>query len=321
MKKRALLGIALLAGLVVSTSNAQPANAQIMDALKNALVGQLGGGASNLLGGGAGNILNGASSNFNNNPYNQYGSQYDGQFDGQYGSQFAGQDVYNTPSTGNGLVDSLLPLIQNSGVGSNLLNNYLPQAQGFSNSPLMGNNYPANLSNGLLGGLSGYGNFGGVQPVVFNGVTLDSQIYSGPYRGTSHQVESAMNLDWQMTVLREQIGLGASQGFLLQNDANMFNNELNRLVSQKQRVVRRNGLSFNDSQELVERLFNLVVRVREAWYSNTGFGNGNAWSGPGRGHRGRFARADAYGQVMNSNRNEALDNLYLQMQPNAGFRR
>lgn len=294
MKKRALLGIALLAGIVVSTSNAQPASAQIMDALKDALVGQLSGGGA----------------------YSQYGDQY--------GGQFAGQDVYNTPSTGNGLVDSLLPLIQNSAVGSGLINNYLPQAQGFTNSPLLGNSYPANLSSGplansLLGGLSGYGNFGGVQPVVFNGITLDSQIYSGPYRGTPHQVESAMNLDWQMTVLREQIGLGASQGFLLQNDANMFNNELNDLVRHKQRVVRRNGLSFNDSQELVSRLYDLVVRVREAWCSNTGFANGNAWNGPRRGNRSRFSRADAYGQIMN--RNEALDNLYLQMQPNAGFRR
>jgi len=311
MKKRALFGIALLAGIVVSTLNAQPAHAQFMDALKNALVGQLGGGASNLSGG--------ASPNLYNDPYNQFGSQFGSQFGNQFGNQlgqFDNQSMYNTPSTGNGLVDSLLPLIQNSGVASGLINNYLPQAQGFSNSPLLGNNYPANLSNGLLDGLSGYGNFGGSQPVVFNGITLDSQIYSGPYRGTPHQVESAMNLDWQMTVLREQIGLGASQGYLQQNDANMFTNELNRLVNQKQRAVRRNGLSFNDSQELVSRLYDLVVRVREAWYSNTAFNGG--WKG-GFGQRGRFSRADAYGQVMN--RNEALDNLYLQMQPNAGFRR
>jgi len=310
MKRSALFGIALLAGMIVSTSNAQPAQAQFMDALKNALAGQLTG-----------------SQNFSADPFNNgFSNSFNDPYNNSFNNNGFNSGAFNAPTTGNSLVDSLLPLVQNSGIGggllnngigSGLLNNYLPQAQGFSNSGFLGNNYPANLSNGFLNGLPG--NFGGAQPVVFNGVTLDSQIYSGPYRGTSHQVESAMNLDWQMTVLREQIGLGVSQGFLMTNDARDFNNELNRLVNQKQRAVRRNGLSFNDSQELVSRLFDLLVRVRQAWYGGSAFGNAGGWDGPARGGRGRFSRADAYGQVMN--RNQALDDLYLQMQPSAGFRR
>ncbi len=90
--------------------------------------------------------------------------------------------------------------------------------------------------------LPGYQNFGGVSPVVFNGVSLDSAIYSGPYRGTSHQVESAMNLDWAMTVLKNRLVWALLKRNLMPSDANMFASELNSLVGQKRRVVRRNGL-------------------------------------------------------------------------------
>lgn len=324
-KTGTLLGIALLAGTIVSTSCAQPANAQIADILKNALGGQL------------------AGSNFNNpyaynNGYDAYGNPLNGGLNGNFTGNLSGtgsglsgllnqflpgqtnnslplnQDyLYNTPTTGNGLVDSLLPLVQNSGVGSNLLGSYLPQSQ---LSSAYGSNYPTNLSGGYLNGLPGFQNFGGVQPVVFNGVTLDSGIYSGPYRGTPHQVKSAMNLDWQMTVLKEQIGLGAAQGYLIPSDANSFINELNGLISQKRRVVRRNGLGFDDSEVLVRRLNDLVGRVRQAWYDQSGFNNGGRGGGWAR--RGRSARANAYGQIMNPSRNEALDRLYLMTQPSGG---
>lgn len=306
-KMGAVFGVALLTGMIVSTAAAQPAKAQFADILRNALGGQLTG---NTVGDPYG--------------YDSYGNTANGsglsgllnQFlPGQTGSSLPlNQDsLYNAPSTGNGLVDSLLPLVQNSGVGSSLLGSYLPQSQ---LSSAYGSNYPTNLSGGYLNGLPGFQNFGGVQPVVFNGVTLDSGIYSGPYRGTPHQVESAMNLDWQMTVLKEQIGLGAAQGYLMPADANSFISELNGLVSQKRRVVRRNGLGFADSEVLVRRLNDLVGRVRQAWYDQTAFNNGNGW-----GRRGRFGRANAYGQVLNRSRNQTLDRLYLMTQPSGmGFR-
>lgn len=312
-KTGALLGIAILAGTILSTSAAQPANAQIADILKNALGGQLSGSNYNDPYG-------------NNYGYDNYSNSLNGsggglsgllnQFlPGQTGSSLplSQDNFYNTPNTGNGLVGSLLPLVQNSGVGSSLLGSYLPQSQ---LSSVYGSNYPTSLSGGYLNGLPGFQNFGGVQPVVFNGVTLDSGIYSGPYRGTPHQVESAMNLDWQMTVLKEQIGLGAAQGYLMPSDANSFISELNGLITQKQRVVRRNGLSFDDSEVLVQRLNDLVGRVRQAWYNQNGLYRGQNNNGWGR--RGRQTRANAYGQVLNNNRNDALERLYLMTQPTRG---
>lgn len=315
MKKHALLGVAFIAGMILSTSVPQPANAQLADILKNALGGQLAGSNFNDP---YNNPAYNGYNNYNYNDFNNYDGTLNGSGSGLSGllgqlipgqtSQFADPTsqsyLYNTPSTGNSLVDSLLPLVQNGGVGSNLLGSYLPQSQ---------------LSSAYGGYLNpGYQNFGGTQPVVFNGVSLDSSIYSGPYKGTPHQVESAMNLDWQMTVLREQIGLGAAQGYLMSADANMFDAQLSNLVSQKQRVVRRNGLSFNDSQILVRQLNDLVNRVRQAWYNPSFNGNNNRYS---YGRRGRFARSNAYGQVLNPARNETLDRLYLMTQPSAGFRR
>lgn len=311
-----LFGIAILAGMIVSTSSAQPANAQIADILKNALVGQL------------------AGTNYND-PYG-YGSGYSDSGFGSYGNSLsnsgsgfsgilnqllpgqnssnlsANQDyLYNTPNAGNSLLGSLLPLVQNRGLGSNLLGS-LPQSQ---LSSAYGSNCPTNLPGGSWNALSGYQNFGGVQPVVFNGVTLDSGIFTGPYRGTPHQVESAMNLDWQMTVLRQQISLGTAQGNLMPSDAYSFNTELSSLIDQKKRAVRRSGLSFADSQVLVSRLNDLVGRVRQAWYNQIAFNNdrnGNGWS--------RRARTSAYGRVLNQNKNEVLERLYLMTKP-AGFRR
>ncbi len=307
MKKRALLGVAVIAGMILSTSTAQPAHAQLADILKNALGGQLTG--SNY----SDPYYNPAysdNSNYNNyNDYNNYGGTVNGSssgLSGLLGQLLPGQtnayrpnqsNLYNTPSTGNGIVDSLLPLVSN-----------LPQSQLYS---AYGSNYPTN--SGYMNGFPGYQNFGSGQPIVFNGVTLDSSIYSGPYRGTPHQVQSAMNLDWQMTVLKEQIGLGAAQGYLRSNDASIFNSELSSLINQKQRVVRRNGLSYNDSQMLVRQLNDLVNRVRQAWYNSS-------YNGYGR-HRGRFAQSNAYGQVLSPIRNETLDRLYLMTQPSAGFRR
>lgn len=324
VSKKTLFGIAILAGFIVSTSTAQPASAQMMDILKNALGGQLPAAQSQY-----------GYSDPSSDPYNNYGNTLNSS-NGSSGlsgllNQFlpgqstanpytsTNQDyLYNTPSNGGGLLSSLLPLVQNTGVGSGLLNSYLPQSQ---LSPAYGSNYPTNLGGNFMNGFPGYQNFAGASPVVFNGVSLDSAIYSGPYRGTAHQVESAMNLDWQMTVLKEQIGLGAAQGYLKPNDANMFASELNSLAGQKQRVVRRNGLSFNDSQELVERLNDLVNRVRQCWYNQTAFnGGGNGWSNSARRHRGRNAQSSAYGQVLNPSRNETLEKLYLMTQP-AGFRR
>lgn len=313
----AFFGFALMTGMIISTSTAQPAHAQIADILKNALGGQL-----------TGNSV-GSPYGYNDYGYDSYGNSLTGSGSGLSGllNQFlTGQtgnsiplnqnSLYDAPTTGNGLLDSLLPLVQNSGVGSSLLGSYLPQSQ---LSSAYGSNFPTNLSGGYLNGLPGFQGFGGVQPVVFNGVTLDSGIYSGPYRGTPHQVESAMNLDWQMTVLKEQIGLGAAQGYLMPNDANSFVSELNGLVSQKRRVVRRNGLGFADSEVLVRRLNDLVSRVRQAWYDQTAFNN--AGNGGGWGRRGRFGRANAYGQVLNRSRNETLERLYLMTQPSAnGFR-
>lgn len=307
--RKALFGIAMLAGMILSTANTQPANAQMMDILKNALGGQLP-----------------AVQNSYNDPYNNYGNTLNGA--GSSGlsgllSQFLpGQtaanpyltqnqdNLYNNPSTGGGLLNSLLPALQNSGVGSGFLN-VLPQSQF---SPGYGSNYPTNLDGNFTNGFPGYQNFAGASPVVFNGVSLDSQIYSGPYRGTQHQVESAMNLDWAMTVLKEQIGLGAAQGILLPADARMYSSELNSLIGQKKRAVRRNGLSFDDSQELVSRLNQLVIRVRQAWYSMAPFNSagayGNGWGNPGRRNRGGFGQS----------RNDALEKLYLMTQP-TGFGR
>ena len=325
VNRKPLFGIAILAGMIVSTTNAQPANAQMMDMLRNALGGQ----------------LPAAQTQYDyNDPYNNYGNNLNSSgssgISGLLNQFLPGQTaaslytttandqnyLYNTPSTGGGgLLNSLLPLVQNSGVSSGLLNNYLPQSQ---LSSAYGSNYPTNLGGNFNNGFPGYQNFGGASPVVFNGVSLDSAIYSGPYRGTPHQVESAMNLDWQMTVLKEQIGLGAVQGYLTPTDANMFASELNSLSGQKQRVVRRNGLSFNDSQELVERLNSLVNRVRQAWYTQAEFSgsgrNGNGWGNNGRRNRGRFAQSRAYGQVMGATRNETLEKLYLLTQP-SGYRR
>jgi hypothetical protein len=314
-----LLGIAILAGMIVFTSSAQPVNAQIADFLKNALGGQLAGTTYS-------DPYGDNSSYNNNNGYGSYGNPLNSSGSGLSGilnqlltgknanNYPVNQDyLYSTPNTGNSLVDSLLPLVQNRAAGSNLFGS-LPQSQ---LSSAYGSNCPTNLSSGYLNGLSGYQNYGGLQPVVFNGVTLDSEIFTGPYRGTAHQVESAMNLDWQMTVLREQIGLGAAQGYLMPSDANAFSAELSSLIAQKKQVVRKNGLSFADSQELVRRLNDLVGRVRQAWYSQSAFNNGR--NGNGWGRRGRFARTNAYGQVLNQNKNEALERLYLMTQP-AGFR-
>ncbi|HNB23364.1 MAG TPA: hypothetical protein PKZ32_13120 [Candidatus Melainabacteria bacterium] len=309
-KTGTLLGIAILAGMILSTSTAQPAQAQIADILKNALAGQ----------------LNGSNVNDPNLNYGDYSDSQSNGISGLLNQLLPGQTAnslplnqdyqYAAPSTGNSLMDSLLPLVQNSGVGSSLLGSYLPQPQ---LSSAYGSNYPTNLSGGYLNGLPGFQKFAGVQPVVFNGVTLDSGIYSGPYRGTPHQVESAMNLDWQMTVLKEQIGLGAAQGYLMPSDANSFLAELDGLISQKHRVVRRNGLSFADSEVLVRRLNDLVGRVRQSWYDQTAFsrrGNGGGW-----GRHGRFARANAYGQVLSPSRNDTLERLYLMTQPaGGGFR-
>ncbi len=307
--RKPLLAAAIMAGMIVSISNAQPANAQMMDILRNALGGQLP-AVQNQYG--------------YSDPYNNYGSGLNSSgstgLSGLLGQFLPGQatanqylpanqdNLYNQPSTGGGLLNSLLPLVQNSGVGSGLLNSYLPQSQLY---PADGSNYPTNLDGSFTNGFPGYQNYGGASAVVFNGVSLDSSIYSGPYRGTSHQVESAMNLDWAMTVLKEQIGLGAAQGYLMPSDANMFSSELNSLVGQKRRVVRRNGLGFEDSQELVSRLNDLVNRVRQAWYSQTAFndGGGNRWGNPGRRNRGRSAQNNA-----------TLEKLYLMTQP-AGFGR
>lgn len=312
MKKSALIGIAILAGMIVSTSNAQPANAQIADILRNALGGQLPG------------VANTFNDPYGNGSYNGYDSSLSGSSGGLsgllngllpgqsnanadiYGNQ---SNFYNTPATGNGIVDSLLPLVQNSGVGSSLLGSYLPQN---------------NLNSGLGNGLFNNSNWGNAQPVVFNGLALDSSIYNGPYRGTPHQVESAMNLDWQMTVLKEQIEIGASQGYLTGSDADMFASELNSLSNQKRQAVRRNGLSYGDSQVLVSRLNDLVGRIRMAWYNSVAFSGSNGYDNNfsrGRRHRGRFSSANAYGQVLpQGNRNEALEKLYLMTRPAAGFR-
>lgn len=313
VKRKPLVAAAILAGMIVSISTAQPAEAQMLDILKNALGGQLP-AAQNQYG--------------YNDPYNNYGSSLNSAgssgLSGLLGQFLPGQtttnqylptnqdNLYNQPSAGGGLLNSLLPLVQNSGVGGGLLNSYLPQSQLY---PADGSNYPTNLDGGFNNGLLGFQNYGGASPVVFNGVSLDSAIYSGPYRGTSHQVESAMNLDWAMTVLKEQIGLGAAQGNLMPSDANMFSSELNSLVGQKRRVVRRNGLGFDDSQELVSRLNELVNRVRMAWDSQTAFngGMGSNWGNSGR--RGR-----RFSQSNNASSNATLEKLYLMTQP-AGFGR
>ncbi len=320
VNRKTLFGIAILAGMIVSTANAQPANAQMMDILKNALGGQLQGAQAQYGYGDPfnnyGNALNGAGSSGISGLLNQF---LPGQATANPYVDSNQNYLYNTPSTGGGgLLSSLLPLVQNSSVGSGLLNNYLPQSQ--LSSPY-GSNYPTNLGGNFTNGFPGYQNFASVDPVVFNGVSLDSEIYSGPYRGTPHQVESAMNLDWQMTVLKEQIGLGAAHGNLTPSDANMFSLELNGLARQKQRAVRRNGLGFNDSQALVERLNDLVNRVRQAWYNQTAFnGTGHGWGNQVRRGRGRFAQSRVYGQVLSPGRNETLEKLYLMTQP-AGFRR
>lgn len=310
MKKNAVLGVVVLAGILFSTSSAQPANAQMLDVLKNALGGQIPGLTNN----------SGYPANVYNNPY------------------------YNAPSNGNGIVNSLLPLVQNSSVGSSVLNSLTQSQYGAlgaacpTNITGAGGNYAANYSgygslangnigNGLLGGslgnkLLGNGAFGNPQPAVYNGMELDSSIYSGPYRGTSNQVESAMNLDWAMTVLKQQINLGASQGYLSGADANLFSNELGNLIAEKRRVVRRNGLSYEDSQNMVAEINDLVLRVRDAWYRSSasnnayGSGNGNGW---GR-HHGRYAEENAYGQILSPGRNQALEDLYLKTQPVQGFR-
>lgn len=64
LSKKAVFGIAILAGMIVSTANTQPANAQMMDILKNALGGQLPA------------IQNGYNDPYNsyNDPYNNYGN-------------------------------------------------------------------------------------------------------------------------------------------------------------------------------------------------------------------------------------------------------
>lgn len=295
MRKNALLSVALLAGIFGSTMFAQPAHAQLADILKNALGGQLG---------------------------NQLG--------GQFGSQNT-IDPYNsqTQTGAGGLLGSILPFVgggANAGVGSSLLDSLRPQGgnqfgyqpdQSQDQQDPYANNYYGNSYSGAYD--NGFGNLGNFQPVVFNGVSLDSAFYSGPYRGSPHQIESAMNLDLQMTVLKEQIQLGVSDGFLTSSDAGMFSRELNSIAGQKQRVVRRNGLSFNDSENLVIRLNNLVDQVRQAWYRNSFADNG--YGGNGRAWRGGRRDRSVSGRVMPSGKNEALENLYLMTRPSGGYGR
>ncbi len=305
MKKRALLGVAVLAamGTILTTSSLQPAQAQMLDILKNALGGQ----------------QQPATNSYYNAPYNNSYNNYGGSLNGAGSSKLSGflnkilpgqSAPYPNNSGGNGLVNGLLPLVQTSGVAPGLLNN-LQQSQYSSG---YGGNYPASLSGNY---------FGNGQPVVFNGVSLDSGIYSGPYRGTANQVESAMNLDWAMTVLKEQINQGANQGYLMPNDANTFASELNNLIAQKQQVVGKNGLSFQDSQVLVAAINDLVGRVRQAWYSQASLNNDNGNEnddGWDRHNHKRYAQADAYGQVLSPNKNQALEDLYLRTRPVGGFR-
>lgn len=194
---------------------------------------------------------------------------------------YAANDVNAALGAGGGLQGAVPLLLGNDGNLSQLLG-AAAAAAGMKSSGLTGS--------GLFGG--GFGQPQG--PVAHNGVLLNPRFYNGPYAGTDHQMQSALNLDFVMTLLEQQLQTGIAGGYINRGQGNGWMSELNAIADDKIDACGRKGLSYNDSYSLVTRLNDLISRIRLAWHS---------------------PNYSVSGAILTPLRNDTLEKLYLLTTP------